>query len=72
MWEHQARVPLCNWLQTFDWFESPPVHLPALVDHFNHLHRKGSTSLWADGHTKRTLFAQLKRPMFSVRKDIYP
>ena len=72
IWEHKARVPLCNWLQSFDWFDSPPVHLPGLEAHFNHLHRKGSTTLWADGHTRRTLFVQLKRPMFSVRKDIYP
>ena len=72
MWEHNARVPACNFLQTVDWFDSPPIHLQFLVDHFNFLHRQGSTTLWADGHTKRTLFTQLRRPMFSVRKDMYP
>ncbi len=72
VWEHNARVPMCNFLQSVDWFESAPVYLPFLADHFNFLHRNGSTTLWGDGHTKRLLFAQLKRPMFSVRKDIYP
>lgn len=72
LWEHHARVPLCNFLQAFDWFDSAPIFDPALADHFNFLHRNGSTTLWADGHTKRTLFQQLRRPMFSVRKDIYP
>lgn len=72
LWEHNARVPLCNFLQPVDWFEDPPVHLPYLAEHFSFLHRGGSVTLWADGHTKRVLFAQLKRPMFSVRKDIYP
>ena len=70
-WEHNARVPLCNFLQSVDWEENPPVWLDYLKEHFNFLHRDASTTLWADGHAKRTLFAQLKRPMFSVRKDIY-
>ncbi len=72
VWEHNARIPMCNFLQSVDWFENPPIHLPYLAEHFNFLHRNGSTTLWADGHTKRMLFAQLKRPMFSVRKGIYP
>jgi prepilin-type N-terminal cleavage/methylation domain-containing protein len=72
VWEHNARVPACNFLQTVDWFDSPPIQLQFLADHFNFLHREASTTLWADGHTKRTMFAQLRRPMFSVRKDIYP
>jgi prepilin-type N-terminal cleavage/methylation domain-containing protein/prepilin-type processing-associated H-X9-DG protein len=71
LWEHSARVPMCNFLQGVDWFDSPPIHLPFLTEHFNFLHRNGSTTLWADGHTKRTLFAQLRRPMFSVNKSIY-
>jgi prepilin-type N-terminal cleavage/methylation domain-containing protein len=71
LWEHNARVPLCNFLQVVDWFDSPPVHLEYLAEHFSFLHRNGSTTLWGDGHTKRTLFVQLQRPMFSVRKDIY-
>ncbi len=70
-WEHNARVPLCNFLQSVDWEDSPPVHLDFLKKHFNFLHREGSTTLWADTHTKRIEFTQLKRRMFSVRKDIY-
>jgi prepilin-type N-terminal cleavage/methylation domain-containing protein/prepilin-type processing-associated H-X9-DG protein len=72
LWEHNARVPMCNFLQAVDWFDSPPIHLPYLAEHFNFLHRNGSTTLWADGHAKRTLFTQLKRPMFSVQKWMYP
>lgn len=70
-WEHNARVPLCNFLQSVDWENDPPVHLQFLKDHFNFLHREGSTVLWADMHSKRIAFAQLKRRMFSVRKDLY-
>lgn len=70
-WEHNARVPLCNFLQSVDWFENPPIEDQALKDHFNFLHREGSTTLWGDGHTRRVIFGQLSRPMFSVRKDIY-
>lgn len=71
LWEHNARVPLCNFLQSVDWEESPPIHLQYLADHFNFLHREGSVTLWGDSHTKRVIFTQLKRRMFSVRKDIY-
>lgn len=71
LWEHNARVPLCNFLQTVDWEDDPPIHLQFLKDHFNFLHREGSTTLWGDGHTKRIMFAQLKRRMFTVRKDLY-
>ncbi|HXH62217.1 MAG TPA: type II secretion system protein [Fimbriimonadaceae bacterium] len=70
-WEHDARVPLCNFLQGIDWFENPPTESKSLRDHFNFLHRDRSTTLWGDGHAKSVTFAQLKRPMFSVRKDIY-
>ena len=71
LWEHNARVPVCNFLQSVDWENDPPIHLQYLRDHFNFLHRDGSTTLWGDGHTKRVMFSQLKRRMFSVRKDIY-
>ena len=71
LWEHNARVPLCNFLQSVDWEESPPIHLQYLKDHFNFLHREGSVTLWGDTHTKKVIFTQLKRRMFSVRKDIY-
>jgi prepilin-type N-terminal cleavage/methylation domain-containing protein/prepilin-type processing-associated H-X9-DG protein len=72
LWEHNARVPMCNFLQSVDFFDGPPISEPDLAEHFNFLHRNGATTLWGDGHTKRQLFAQLRRPMFSVRKDIYP
>ena len=70
LWEHDARVPLCNFLQPHDWFDSPP-HDDDLHEHFNFLHRGGTTTLWADGHTKRMMYTQLRRPMFSVDKSIY-
>ncbi len=70
-WEHLARVPMCNFLQTADWFDSPPNDT-TLKNHFHFLHREGANALWADGHTKRMIYGALKRPMFSSLKDIYP
>lgn len=69
-WEHRATVPGCNFLQSLDWFDSPPQS-EALREHFHFLHRGGSNGLWADGHVKRLNYNGLKRPMFSSRKDIY-
>lgn len=69
-WEHKATVPACNFLQSPDWFGSPPDD-QALKDHFHFLHRNGSNVLWCDTHTKRLQYTQLKRPMFSCRKEIY-
>jgi prepilin-type N-terminal cleavage/methylation domain-containing protein/prepilin-type processing-associated H-X9-DG protein len=70
-WEHFSFVPLCNFLISYDWFSSPPNET-SLKDHFNFLHRDGTNTVWTDGHAKRMNYGQLKRPMFSVRKDIYP
>ncbi|HLK58382.1 MAG TPA: DUF1559 domain-containing protein [Chthonomonadaceae bacterium] len=70
-WEHNAPVPLCDFLQAFDWLNSPPSD-PLLKEHFHFLHRNGCTTLWADGHVKHMIYEQLRRPMFSCRKDIYP
>ncbi len=69
-WEHFSRVPLCQFLQGPDWFDSPPND-STYINHFNFLHRKGATTVWADGHARRIGYFQLKRPMFSCRKDIY-
>jgi prepilin-type N-terminal cleavage/methylation domain-containing protein/prepilin-type processing-associated H-X9-DG protein len=69
-WEHKSYVPMCNFLILYDWFDSPP-NIQALKDHFNFLHRDGTNTSWCDGHARRMLYGQLKRPMFSVRKDIY-
>ncbi len=69
-WEHLSRVPMCNFLQSPNWLESPPND-PVYINHFNFLHRKGATTVWADGHSKRMLYFQLKRRYFSCRKDIY-
>jgi len=69
-WEHMAAAPLCNFLQPYDWFNSPP-NISTLVDHFNFLHNGGTNTIWTDGHAKRLVYGQLQRPMFSVRKDIY-
>jgi hypothetical protein len=69
-WEHGANVPLCNFLQPHDWFNSPPND-PALREHFNFLHTSGTTTVWLDGHAKRIVYGQLKRTMFVIRRDIY-
>ncbi len=73
-WEHLASVPLCNFLQKYDWMNSPPKlddFGNPLVDHFNLLHRGGTSTIWDDGHVKRMAFGNLKRPMFSCNKSIY-
>jgi prepilin-type N-terminal cleavage/methylation domain-containing protein/prepilin-type processing-associated H-X9-DG protein len=71
MWEHNYTIPLCNFLQTYDWFLSPPSD-EDLKRHFQLLHRSGTNSLWADGHTKRMEYGRLRRPHFSCVKSIYP
>ncbi|MFY9235299.1 MAG: prepilin-type N-terminal cleavage/methylation domain-containing protein [Fimbriimonadaceae bacterium] len=70
-WEHLARVPICNWMQQYDWLEYPPNY-DVLRSHFQLLHRTGSNTVWTDGHAKWQMFAGLKRRWFSSRKDIYP
>jgi prepilin-type processing-associated H-X9-DG protein len=62
---------MCNFLQQSDWFDTPPND-PFLIEHFHFLHREGANALWADSHAKRLSYFQLRRPMFSSRKDIYP
>ncbi len=71
MWEHHAITPVCNFLQPYDWLNSPP-DLDSLRQHFHFLHREGANVLWGDSHAKRMVYGALRRPMFSVRKDIYP
>ncbi len=77
MWEHGYRTPLCNWLQQADWplrgleWQQGPPRIPAYMDHFHFLHRAGASTLWADGHARRMLYDQLRRPMFSAKKSIY-
>lgn len=70
-WEHDAHVPLCNFLQSSDWLEGPP-NTQALKDHFNLLHTSGTNTFWVDGHAKRIGYGALKRRWFSVNKSIYP
>jgi prepilin-type N-terminal cleavage/methylation domain-containing protein/prepilin-type processing-associated H-X9-DG protein len=69
-WEHKAHAPVCNFLQGPDWVDHPPLD-PTYSEHFHFLHRKGGTALWCDGHVKRIVYPQLKRPMFSCNKGIY-
>jgi prepilin-type N-terminal cleavage/methylation domain-containing protein len=71
VWEHRSYMPMCNFLQPPDWFSRPP-DVDALQNHFHFLHRERATTLWTDGHMRAMLYAQLRRPMFSCRKDIYP
>ena len=42
-WEHDAHVPLCNFLQAPDWFSGPPP-TQSLKDHFNLLHTSGTNT----------------------------
>ena len=69
-WEHGSYAPLCNFLQPYDWYNSPP-NIQSLRDHFNFLHTNGTTTCWLDGHAKRLVYGQLRRPMFAIRRDIY-
>lgn len=71
LWEHHSTAPICNFLQSSDWFATPPSD-DVLRNHFNFLHMGGTNTLWGDSHVKRLVYGQLRRPMFSVRKDIYP
>jgi prepilin-type N-terminal cleavage/methylation domain-containing protein/prepilin-type processing-associated H-X9-DG protein len=75
-WEHGSYAPMCNFLMPYDWFNSPPNDgspvAESLKKHFNFLHRDGTNTVWTDGHAKRYTYSQLRRPFFSVRKDIYP
>jgi prepilin-type processing-associated H-X9-DG protein len=66
-----AAAPLCNFVQPYNWFSSPPA-MQSLIDHFDFLHTSGTNALWVDGHAKRLVYGQLRRPMFSCQKGIYP
>ncbi|MCW5936521.1 MAG: prepilin-type N-terminal cleavage/methylation domain-containing protein [Fimbriimonadaceae bacterium] len=70
-WEHGAWAPACVFLQVYDW-DGPPPSSQSLIEHFNFLHREGAMTLWADSRARRMTYKELKRPYFSVRKDIYP
>ena len=70
VWEHNAIAPVCNYLQPRDWFDSPPVSQDLRI-HFESVHQTSTSTLWADTHARRLTYSQLKRPMFSSRKDIY-
>jgi prepilin-type processing-associated H-X9-DG protein len=68
--EHNARVPMCNALQTRDWYDAAPKDAD-LEAHFEFLHRNGANVVFGDAHTRHMDFQKFKRPMFSMRKDIY-
>jgi prepilin-type N-terminal cleavage/methylation domain-containing protein len=70
-WEHEAHMANCAFLQSPDWLFSPP-EIPELRDHFHFLHRDAAVGLWTDGHVKRIMYKQLRRPMFVTRKSLYP
>jgi prepilin-type N-terminal cleavage/methylation domain-containing protein/prepilin-type processing-associated H-X9-DG protein len=71
LWEHDAIAPACAFIQSYDFFASPPNDKD-LKNHFHFLHTEGANTMWADGHLRRMVYGMLRRPMFSVRKDIYP
>jgi prepilin-type N-terminal cleavage/methylation domain-containing protein/prepilin-type processing-associated H-X9-DG protein len=73
MWEHFSRAPSCQFLEPYDWLESPPngPYYQFLKDHFHLLHRGTANVAWCDGHAKRIAYGQLKRPTFSCKKSIY-
>jgi hypothetical protein len=70
MWEHLSQVPLCQFLQTDAWLDTPP-NTKSLKDHFYLLHHDGASLAWVDGHAQRTAYGQLKRPAFSCQKSVY-
>lgn len=70
-WEHDYDVPLCNFLQPYDFVDGPP-DTKVLKDHFNLLHTNGTNTFWVDGHAKRVNYGALRRRWFSVNKSIYP
>lgn len=70
VWEHMNPSPVCNFLYAPNWLNTPP-NAASNRNHFNFLHRNGTTTVWADGHANRMIYQQLRRPMFSSRKDIY-
>ena len=71
VWEHEAYLPPCAFLQRPNWLQSPPNDSD-LRNHFHFLHRDAAVGLWADGHVKRIQYNQLRRSMFTCRKDLYP
>jgi prepilin-type N-terminal cleavage/methylation domain-containing protein/prepilin-type processing-associated H-X9-DG protein len=73
MWEHFSRAPLCQFLEPYDWLESPPdgPGYQALKEHFDFLHRGTANVAWCDGHANRITYGQLRRPAFSCKKSIY-
>lgn len=70
-WEHLARANVCNFLQSPNWYDSPPND-PYLMDHFHFLHRKAAVTIWVDGHAKRVQYGSLRRYNFSCQKSFYP
>lgn len=70
VWEHSSNAPVCNHLQGPDWLDAPPQS-PATHLHYHAPHRGRMVTIWADGHAKAMRYAELKRPMMSVRKDLY-
>lgn len=70
-WEHESWAPMCNFLQPSNWYGGPPND-QSLRLHFHFLHRDAANAIWGDGHAKHISYDALKRPYFSVRKDIYP
>ncbi len=74
MWEHEARAPACNFLQGVNWVTSPPdgPSFTYLSDHFHFLHRDGSNTVWADGHSKHLRYGQLKRWYFNCNQSQFP
>lgn len=70
-WEHWWSIPACNFIQGQNWLNTPPQSTQ-YKNHFQFLHYDGANVLWADGHAKRMLYDQLRRPMFSVKKKFYP
>jgi prepilin-type N-terminal cleavage/methylation domain-containing protein/prepilin-type processing-associated H-X9-DG protein len=73
MWEHFSRAPLCQFLEPYDWLDSPPngPGYEFLKEHFHLLHRGTANVAWCDGHAKRIAYGKLTRPAFSCKKSIY-
>jgi prepilin-type processing-associated H-X9-DG protein len=70
MWEHLSRAPICQFLEPYNWLDSPPND-PSLKAHFHFLHRDAANLAWCDGHAGRIRYEDLRRSAFSCSKSIY-
>jgi prepilin-type processing-associated H-X9-DG protein len=70
MWEHLSWATMCDWIQGYTWWDVPPPGADA--GHFEYFHFEGANMTWADGHSKKMRYGELRRWYFGCRKSAYP